>query len=210
MRAISLVLGLGAILVGCTSHAAQPTTLAPLPSASSAVVVTPSELPTTPASPQTARSIPASPSASVVPTVVPTGDSSDAAALTAAQAFIWALTRSDVTQDTRFVSNVSTADCTCIQKARDVIEAQQADHQHVVMDALTPMLASLQARTPSTAKVRVDYTEPAYKLLTPTNAVAESSKGGKVTALISMRLVSGSWRIFAFETPTCETVSGAR
>jgi hypothetical protein len=180
-------------LAGCSSHVSQPSTLAPLTSATAPTAT--STLTTPASSPSPLGTV----FGTSVPTAAPTGDPSEMAAITTAQAWISAEQATSVLQDLAPVRALADPGCPCLDDAAQSIQLQKQRKHHAEVDPLTPMRAAVTSHVDLSITVRVDYVATAYRLLEPDGKVVATGAAEPIAALVSMKYDGSMWRVTGFE-----------
>ncbi len=116
-----------------------------------------------------------------------------------AEAFLAALDRASVTQDTSTVRALTTSDCSCLADLRTVIDGQKSDGVRVESDPFPPMFSSIQSRSSSAANVLVHYVSPPGRVVDKSGKVVEKLAGGPHVVTIRMVFDRNRWRVATLE-----------
>lgn len=138
--------------------------------------------------------------ATSVPTTIPALDGSPQAAISAAQAFLWAVLDASVTQDLVTLNAMTTGSCTCRDLMTNVIKTQKEQQIRIKASALAPMSGSLLSLGADTAEVRVRYRTPAYVTVPRVGKSVRTALGPVISVDVSLRVESGSWKVSQFVT----------
>ena len=201
---------LAALLVGCTTKAAGPATLAPLTSSATsttsttpAVSSTPSPTMTTlsPVSPSVTPltagpSLSSNPSRSASP---PTGDNSEAAAIAAAKNAVVAIFRVSQTLDLTEFSEISHEHCNYRNRMTSVVYNLRLNHARVVGKLPTRMITTIVSRSTGVLRVGVAVSVPASETVSLTGKVSNKLPSYNDGFIMQMNYIGGRWLLYYVE-----------
>ena len=138
-------------------------------------------------------------SATSVPTAGPRGDNSDAAAVVAAEAYVWATQSGSDTQDAALISPMVDPDCACIRALTDAIDVQKKNNFHLTPSRLTPATAVITKRDGDHVQLELRYVSPAFEILDAHDKAVQSYAEENEVADVALRFDGSVWRVSSFE-----------
>ena len=138
-------------------------------------------------------------SATVVPTAGPRGDSSDTAAVVAAEAYVWATQSGSDKQDASLIAGMVDPGCACIKALADAIDVQKKNNFHLTPSQLTPATAVISKRDGDHVQLQLRYVSPAFDILDAHDKTVQSYGAENEVADVALRFDGTVWRVSSFE-----------
>ena len=184
----------------CTAAPAPVPTLPPVTSIPVApVTAEPSTTAPSPSAPVTAPSTLGTVTATAIPTSAPSGDDSESAAISTAEAFLGASTLARVQQDPSPVRRLALATCDCLTTLIADIKDQKDRKLRFESDPFAPATLAVTKHTGSMVTVRVKFIVPGFRFVDAHRKVVSSYPAEPLAADLPMQYVGGSWKIVEYQ-----------